>query len=160
MKPKDYLSNKARYEKGLRERAEEFEVGLKTRPTSEFNYPAKLVKGLNQMDIRSVHICGPSGLGKTQCVLAFLYAVYGEEVLYLRSIQGLRNFDPQKYKTILFDDIDVGHLSKEEKLNLLEKETPSQVKILYESVKIPPETNRIFVSKSMYNARWSVAPTV
>ena len=140
------MLNKKKIEATLKERAAEGRGGPKIRPISEFNYSPEMKKTLNKLNEASIHISGPSALGKTQAVLAFLYSIYGDNFLYVRSLEGLRDFDVLKHATILFDDVDVSKLSREERLGLLDRDTPTHVRILYSSVEIPPETNRIFVS--------------
>ena len=140
------MLNKKKIETALKERAVEGRGGLKARAISEFNYSPELRKTLSKLNELSIHISGPSALGKTQAIVAFLKSLYGEDFLYIRSLEGLRDFDAIKHATILFDDVDVSKLSREERLGLLDRETPTHVRILYTSVEIPPETNRIFVS--------------
>ena len=144
--PKFFLVNKARMEQTLKEQAGKKKQALEIRPMSAFNYPKPLLETLSNLSSHTIHITGPSGVGKTQAVLALLYGLFGEELLYLRGIEKLRDFDKIKHAIILFDDVDIRKLTREERLALLDRETPAEVRVLYKSVEIPASIMRVFIS--------------
>jgi hypothetical protein len=92
---------------------------------------------------------GPSNTGKTELIKSVLKH-NGLRYLFCRSVEGLREYVPSDHDAIVFDDLEIGSFSREKKIHLFDLSNPSQIRILYGCVSLPPRIHKIF-STNNYN---------
>lgn len=118
------------------------------------NVPATFIEYCDKQNFnKSLVLIGAPGFAKSALVRAHFEKYNPFECTH---IDGLKNFDPEQNKAIIFDDISgIEKFSREMIISLIESETVSDVNIKHGSVRIPPETAKIFTSnksvKEMFN---------
>ena len=90
-----------------------------------------------------LHIWGPPLTGKTAFALTLV-----EQPLLINELEALKKFNPEKHRSIVFDEVELSSLSRERALALVEYEHPRQIHARYADVDIPARTPKIFVSNS------------
>ena len=89
-------------------------------------------------------LIGAPGLAKSALVRAYFEKYNPFECTH---IDGLKNFDSEQNKAIIFDDISgIEKFTREMKISLVESETISDINIKHGSVRIPAETAKIFTT--------------
>jgi hypothetical protein len=129
-----------------------------TQLAKEFQQPARLSKfepeqfithfPLNQAltdDKKVTWVYGPPGTIKTQYVMTILEKVLKINVLFVDNPNGLAAFDPKVHQVIVFDDIPMANLKREQLISLIDKEIPRTAKILYSVVTLPEFTGRVII---------------
>lgn len=99
----------------------------------------------DEKPLHSLLIYGKSGTGKTELAKVLMEAK-GIRYLFVRDIQGLKDFHSSIQKGIIFDDLNLREMERETLIALFDVENSSDIRILYKSVKIPAETLRIFTT--------------
>ena len=80
-------------------------------------------------------------MGKTALALTLV-----ERPLLINEIEGLKQFDPAKHSSIVFDEVDLTSLLRARALAIVEYEWPRQVHARYVDVDIPARVPKIFLS--------------
>lgn len=88
---------------------------------------------------RSIVLCGPTDIGKTQYAKAHF-----KNALVVRHIDGLKGFSEDLNDGIIFDDMDFNHWPRTSQIHLLDMEEDSQINVKHGMVTIPAFTKRIF----------------
>lgn len=96
-----------------------------------------------------IYLYGGAGLGKTEFALSLF-----ERPLLVRSLDQARDFHPDRYDAIVFDDANIHHLCAEAKIHLADFTQPSQVQCRYTNANIPAFTKRVFTSNKSPEEFW------
>jgi len=97
-------------------------------------------------EVDSMLLYGPSGLGKTERALTMF-----KRPLLVRSLDSARDYHPDRYDGIVFDDVSLSHLSPEEKIHLLDGDHIGSVRCRYANGTLPKHTKRIFTTNRSPN---------
>ena len=90
-------------------------------------------------------------MGKTELIKSFLQS-QNIKFLLIRNIHGLKDYEPQIHKAVIFDDIFFEkELSSEEHIGILDTANPPNVRILRDSIKIMQNTLHIFTTNEVLN---------
>lgn len=101
--------------------------------------------------IETLIINGLSGIGKTELIKSFLKS-QNIKFLLIRNVHGLKDYEPQIHKAVIFDDIFFEkELSSEEHIGILDTANLSNVRILRDLIRIMQNTLRIFTSNDALN---------
>lgn len=84
--------------------------------------------------------------------------VYRYRILFVDNINVLNLFDPKKHQVIVFDDIDMRKLKREDLISLIDADVERTAKILYKTVTLPPETHRIVIANFHPEKLWNRWP--
>jgi len=105
----------------------------------KINWMKTTEQGLEEVD--AIMLYGPSGLGKTERAISLF-----KRPLLVRSLDAARDFHPDRYDGIVFDDVNLAHLTPEEKIHLLDSKHQGVVKCRYKNGILPRGTKRIFTT--------------
>lgn len=97
-------------------------------------------------EVDSMLLYGPSGMGKTERALTMF-----KRPLLVRSLDSARDYHPDRYDGIVFDDVSLSHLSPEEKIHLLDGDHIGSVRCRYANGTLPKHTKRIFTTNRAPN---------
>ena len=88
-------------------------------------------------------LAGPAGIGKTEFALAHF-----KNALIVKNLNQLAEFDKFKHDGIVFDDFDseLSKLERTTQVHLLEQRRTSGIRILYQVVKVPGKTRKVFTT--------------
>lgn len=112
---------------------------------SNFNYPNELLHWFEfEKEDKTLFLTGPSGTGKTEGVINLLKDF---NPFLVTDINGLKDLTPE-HKAIIFDDMHWDNIPRETKLRLLEKNRPSNIKIIYQTVKLTPDLVKAVISNN------------
>jgi hypothetical protein len=89
---------------------------------------------------KSLVIVGKTGTGKT--TWSKMHAP--KPALFVRHLDRLKDFEPGRHKSIIFDDMDFKVLPRQTQLFLTDLYDPAEIHIRYGTVLIPKDTIRIF----------------
>jgi len=124
--------------------------------TDFIDIPNEIIKWIETKSTKrkTLIIWGPSGTGKTQLALAIANKL-NKKPYIIREKNFLKNVVFNKHTLLIFDDLNVKSLSREESIHIFDSEEISQVRILYGFVIIPAGTNKIFTSNCIkdYNLK-------
>lgn len=84
-------------------------------------------------------ICGTAGMGKTQFARAHF-----EKPYIVSHIDMVKDFDPDVYDGIVFDDLSVAHLPRQTNINILDMEQGRDIHCRHTNGWIPAGTRKIF----------------
>ncbi len=84
-------------------------------------------------------VIGPSGIGKTQWVLAHF-----ENPLLVTHMDDLKGFRENKYDGIVFDDMCCKHLPRTAQIHLTDQEQSRSIHARYGNARIPKHTKKVF----------------
>jgi len=118
-------------------------------PLTSFVVPDILqdaVRGLDQDD-RALLLLGPTGIGKTQLLLAMLE---GTQLQRLTELDDLRAIGPET-SHLLFDDVELERLGRGPLLHLLDVRTERSIKCRYSNATLLPTMNLILIGNSLEN---------
>lgn len=110
----------------------------KIRDMSTFTY-APIPK--ERLDKQSVVLRGMSGAGKTAFALAHF-----KKPLLIRHIDQLKDFNPNDYDGLVFDDMSFNHWPPEANIHLFDLENDSHINCRYNTGFIPAGFHRIFTT--------------
>jgi len=120
-------------------------------PIENFNIPNELLEWFQTGCVETLIINGLSGMGKTELIKSFLQS-QNIKFLLIRNIHGLKDYEPQIHKAVIFDDIFFEkELSSEEHIGISDTANPSNVRILRDSIRIMQNTLRIFTTNNVLN---------
>jgi len=88
---------------------------------------------------KSIVLCGPSGVGKTEWAMAHF-----KNPLLCTELDQLLEFDAQEHDGIVFDDMDFTSLSRNMQISLVDQTMPRAIRCRYRSPVIPRGTKKIF----------------
>lgn len=118
-------------------------------PINNFNIPEGVINWFDSGCIETLVINGISGAGKTEMIKSFLNSK-GIKFLLVRNIHGLKNYNPNIHKAVIFDDcFHEKDLSSEEHIALSDTANPSDIRILRESIRLLQNTLRIFTTNDV-----------
>jgi hypothetical protein len=118
-------------------------------PIENFNIPKELLEWFITGCVETLIINGLSGMGKTELIKSFLKSK-GIEFLLIRNVHGLRDYNPQVHKAVIFDDIFFEkELSSEEHIGIADTANPSNIRILRDSIRLMQNTLRIFTTNNV-----------
>lgn len=84
-------------------------------------------------------------MGKTEGMISLLES---HNPLFISDINGLKNLKGEN-KSIIFDDVDFSKLTREEILHLVDKERDSDIRVLYDVVKISSDVIKVITSNKI-----------
>lgn len=105
-------------------------------------------------EVCSIFIYGPSGVGKTEFAVAYFNEGEGRAPLLVRSLDKARDFHPDRYTGIVFDDANISRLSAEERIHLVDAQYEGSCACRYYNGVIPKGTKRIFTSNKSPEEFW------
>ncbi len=144
--PKSFMRTHMSLEKSLRSLRMKA-LGFKSKFSMDdfCNVPATFIEYCDQQNFnKSLILIGAPGLAKSALVRAYFEKYNPFECTH---IDGLKNFDSEQNKAIIFDDISgIEKFTREMKISLVESETISDINIKHGSVRIPAETAKIFTT--------------
>lgn len=118
-------------------------------PIENFNVPEELLEWFATGCVETLIINGLSGMGKTELIKSFLKSK-NIEFLLIRNVHGLRDYNPQVHKAVIFDDIFFEkELSSEEHIGIADTANPSNIRILRDSIRLMQNTLRIFTTNNV-----------
>ena len=97
---------------------------------------------------KSLILYGESGTGKTELAKA-LMSNMNLNYLFVRDLNGLKSLDNEYHKGIIFDDLDTKDISREQMIHLIDRENPSDIRVLYGIVVITKEVIKIFTTNDL-----------
>lgn len=106
-------------------------------------------------EVDTILMYGPSGLGKTERAVSLF-----KRPLLVRSLDSARDYHPDRYDGIVFDDVNLSSLSPEEKIHLVDSSYAGVVRCRYSNGIIPPGTKRIFTTNRSPTSFFSSGPSV
>lgn len=112
----------------------------------DFDFPKEIIDWFSSSLSQSLVLIGPSGTGKTQGILALAHS-HDLNPLLITEINDLKDFHP-KNKLIIFDDFSDKDFHPEQLKHLLDSETPCRIRVLYNSIQIPANIRRIWISNN------------
>lgn len=95
------------------------------------------------MDIKSVAIIGPSGVGKTQYALAHF-----TNALFVTHMDDLLRFNSDQHDGIIFDDMDFQHMPRNCQIHLVDWDQDRSLHCRYSVARIPKHTMKLFTGNS------------
>ncbi len=99
-----------------------------------YNYPKEILDWFTfEKDEKTLFLTGPSGTGKTEGLIFLLKDYNPILITDLNALKDLKS----DHKAIIFDDVDWSNISREVKIHLLDKNRTANVKIIYQTVKVP-----------------------
>lgn len=98
----------------------------------------------SRRDDETLFLTGPSGTGKTEGIINLLKDF---NPILITDINALKDLKPE-HKAIIFDDIDWFNIPREVKIHLLNKTRPSNIKIVYQTVKLPSSLVKAVISNN------------
>jgi len=115
-------------------------------PSKRFRHEHSLddfrVPKLDMLDKRSVHMFGPSGVGKT----SFACAHFKNPLFVSKSFEGIADYNEQEHDGIVFDEMDFTAMSPDEVKTIVDIHHPRTWRRLYGFTTIPAGVPRIFTS--------------
>lgn len=115
------------------------------RDMDEFNVPIQVSQWMDDHEMKSLILVGPSGGGKTS--LARSVGTTIGNIFWCPERQSLTAYAGEE--TIIFDDTDFGSVSRTTLLNFLDMEQSRSFRVLYGSVYVPSGIRRIFTTNSL-----------
>jgi hypothetical protein len=108
-----------------------------------------ILLGRTKLKDKSLIIYGPSGIGKTQGVLAMLESC-NKVPLVISQIDDLKQFRKDFHTCYFFDDTGLTHISLEKRRLLMDRSRPHSIGARYQDVIIEPDPLRIYITTNLY----------
>ena len=130
--PTKYISIKKNLQAYLKDKENRLETRFNY---DSFNFPKEFTDWYNnEKDTKTLILNGKSGTGKTESLIPFLTSK-GLNPILIKDLNRLRYLKSTN-KAISLDDVDLSYLSTEALITLLDKTRDSEVRVLYDIVKI------------------------
>jgi len=84
---------------------------------------------------------GPPGCGKTEYAKQLL-----PDALFVTHMDDLRQFSPENYTGIIFDDMAFAHMPREAQIHIVDFDNPRSIHVRYGTALIPAGTIKIFTT--------------
>jgi len=91
---------------------------------------------------KSVVMVGPPGCGKTN----WAKKRATKPALFVTHLDGLKHYDPNYHKSIIFDDMDFHRLPRPTQIFLLDRENMRDIHVRYSVVNIPAGVEKYFTA--------------
>jgi hypothetical protein len=112
---------------------------------TNYNYPEDLLHWFNfERDEKTLFLTGPSGTGKTEGLINLLKDFNPILITDINALKDLKSSN----KAIIFDDIDWLSIPRETKIHLFDKNRCSNIKIIYQTVKLVPDLVKAVISNN------------
>lgn len=85
-------------------------------------------------------IIGEAGIGKT----TWAKTIMPKPILFVSHMDDLRKFNPNRHKSILFDDVSITHMPETAQIHLVDQENPRSIHVRYGTVRIPARMPKVF----------------
>lgn len=121
---------------------------LKFLGIENFKIPNSILEWQKNKQNLTLILEGSSGIGKTELAKSLLKEKFP---LFIRDINQIKNFKEDEHKSILFDDPDFSKFTREQKIHLLDNENPSDIRILFDSIRIPSGITKIITANNLKN---------
>lgn len=95
----------------------------------------------------AIALVGPTGIGKTYTTFTYIREA-GKVPILVRSLEDLAELDVHTHTDIIFDDISFNTKKPELLIHLCDTDFPAPVRILRNSVTIPPHIRKWFTHNS------------
>ena len=137
----------------IKERANPTEMQVYDKKS--FDYSPKILNWLEkESSKKTLVLVGPSGIGKTESIKSLLAEKFKKsEILRVTDINGLKKLKDRKYKAIMLDDVNFASMSVESIITLFDIHNGGDLRILYESVELPPGMPRALISNKDLNSQ-------
>lgn len=113
-----------------------------------FNFPKELLYWYeNEKDEKTLVLNGKSGTGKTESLITFLNSK-GLNPILIKDLNRLRDLKSSN-KAIILDDVDLSKLSSEELITLFDKTRDSEVRVLYDVIKISKDVIKTMTTNDL-----------
>lgn len=114
---------------------------------ASFNVPDELTQELRVLEECKSALCiiGPTGIGKTQALLALLQ---DQQVRRLTELDDLRSLDSEA-SHLIFDDVELERLGRGPLLHLLDVQTERSIKCRYANANLKPNLRIILIGNSL-----------
>lgn len=124
-------------------------TGAEVRPITEFNVPFEITLWMEGMPapVTSCVLIGASGIGKTSLARAMGQSLGSP--FWATTLNSLKLYNGEK--VIIFDDIGLGNMNRENIISLMDVENLQDIRVLFGIVSIPAGTRRIFSCNSLQN---------
>jgi hypothetical protein len=113
-----------------------------------FQYPKEIFDWFYfERDQKTLFLVGNSGIGKTEGMVTFCNKHDLNPVLLINDVNDLKNVTKET-KTVIFDDMNTGHLIREELIHLLDKARSHAIRCLYTTIMLDQSVNKIFIANN------------
>jgi hypothetical protein len=113
-----------------------------------FNFSKELLYWYeHEKDEKTLVLNGKSGTGKTESLISFLTSK-GLNPTLIKDLNRLRDLKSSN-KAIILDDVDLSKLSSEELITLFDKTRDSEVRVLYDVIKISKDVIKTMTTNDL-----------
>jgi hypothetical protein len=113
-----------------------------------FVYPTSLLEWFNNYkNSHTLVLESASGFGKTQGIISLLTANGYTSILRINDINKLTDLRTE-HTALILDDLAWDETSRETKINLFDKDSISNIRVLYGTVDIPPDILKIVLTNN------------
>ena len=109
--------------------------------------PQPLLDWIEKDTPPSVLISGESNVGKTALAKALMFK-RNTRYLFVRHIEGIKDYRPDFHTGIIFDDINIATMDKSQMINLFDVEDVQHLRILFKCSQVRPHTCKIFTTNN------------
>lgn len=120
-------------------------------PADSFNYALTWMHSYHGrvFETACVYLYGGAGLGKTEFALSQF-----KRPLLVRSLDQARDYHPERYDGLVFDDANIHHLKAEAKIHLADYSHPAVIQCRFMNANIGKGVRRIFTSNKSPEDFW------
>lgn len=138
---RDYcVDNHIGYGYYLEEKTNRKKIDLSIYDEPQIGIMNMFLQALQVPDNLTIVLLGQTGCGKT----SWAKQNCTKPGLLVRHIDGLKQFDREKHKSIIFDDMDFQHWPRTAQIHLVDQHDTSQINVKHSTATIPANIQKIF----------------